>query len=101
MELIYECDPNKNTICSKTACSINGGPCKNTTDYKYAKQPVILEGIIKMTDELEKLTAKEDELLKLMWQYSLAVNKSYREILNKEIYEYQNTLDIIRSEQNE
>lgn len=36
----YTCDPSKNIQCAKTSCHINGGPCKCTTNLKYAKQPV-------------------------------------------------------------
>lgn len=33
---LYRCDPNKNTLCKKTACFINGGPCSHTTQESCA-----------------------------------------------------------------
>ena len=36
----FVCDPNKNTVCKKTNCHLNGGPCTHTTELDYAKQPV-------------------------------------------------------------
>lgn len=38
--LLYLCDPQKNKLCKKTSCYINGGPCKATKNLEYAKQPV-------------------------------------------------------------
>lgn len=38
--ILYKCDPNKNTACSKTKCFINGGPCNCTTKLLYAVQPL-------------------------------------------------------------
>lgn len=34
---LYVCDPKKNTVCRKTACHINGGPCSHTTNKQYKK----------------------------------------------------------------
>lgn len=36
----YYCDPKLNKKCKKTACFKNGGPCKCTTQIKYAKKPI-------------------------------------------------------------
>lgn len=36
----YVCDPEKNTVCKKTNCHLNGGPCTHTKFLEYAKQPV-------------------------------------------------------------
>lgn len=34
---LFECDPEKNKDCRKTACFINGGECHQTQHLKYAK----------------------------------------------------------------
>ena len=34
--LLYFCDPSKNTECKKTGCYENGGPCRHTTHAEYA-----------------------------------------------------------------
>lgn len=34
---IYMCDPEKNTVCEKTSCYINGGPCRRTRRAEFAK----------------------------------------------------------------
>ena len=36
MNLLYFCDPSKNTECRKTGCYLNGGPCRHTTHAEYA-----------------------------------------------------------------
>lgn len=36
MNLLYFCDPSKNTECRKTGCYENGGPCRHTTHAEYA-----------------------------------------------------------------
>lgn len=36
-QYLYVCDPKKNTVCRKTACHINGGPCSHTTNKQYKK----------------------------------------------------------------
>lgn len=36
----FVCDPDKNKLCHKTHCHINGGPCTSTTRLEFAKQPV-------------------------------------------------------------
>lgn len=33
----YLCDPEKYTACKKTACHINGGPCRMTVFEEFAK----------------------------------------------------------------
>ena len=35
---VYECDPDKNTECTKEACFINGGECSRTTKKEYARE---------------------------------------------------------------
>ena len=34
---IYMCDPEKNTVCEKTSCYINGGFCRRTRHQEFAK----------------------------------------------------------------
>ena len=34
----YECDPEKNTECTKEGCFINGGECSRTTKKEYARE---------------------------------------------------------------
>lgn len=34
----YECDPEKNKDCKKTACYINGGPCHHTKRPECKKE---------------------------------------------------------------
>lgn len=36
-DTLFECDPYKNTDCSKTGCYINGGECRHTRRLKYAR----------------------------------------------------------------
>lgn len=36
--IVYSCNPKKNIKCKKTGCYINGGCCKHTTKFKYAKK---------------------------------------------------------------
>lgn len=36
-KILYVCDPDKNPVCSKTGCYINGGPCRCTTNPIHAK----------------------------------------------------------------
>lgn len=35
---VYECDPEKNTECTKESCFINGGPCHMTTYEELKKE---------------------------------------------------------------
>ena len=34
---LYICDTDRNTECPKTACHLNGGPCKHTKNQKYMR----------------------------------------------------------------
>lgn len=36
MNVLYLCDPDKNTECKKTSCFRNGGPCFSTEDETFA-----------------------------------------------------------------
>ena len=51
MNVLYACDPEKNTACTKQACHINGGPCCSTRHLEYAKQPVTTCRIMLPVDE--------------------------------------------------
>lgn len=33
----YECDPNKNTLCRKSFCYVNGGECHRTSHKEFSK----------------------------------------------------------------
>lgn len=33
--MIYQCDPELNTECGKTACYLNGGPCEHTFHAEF------------------------------------------------------------------
>lgn len=33
---LYECDPELNTVCKKTGCYINGGPCFCTQQPEFS-----------------------------------------------------------------
>lgn len=35
-DLLYKCDPEKNTGCTKELCYAHGGPCELTTNKEYA-----------------------------------------------------------------
>lgn len=55
--LLYICDPEKNTGCSKTACHINDGPCEYTTHSEYARvgtMPIKTKHIKDILDEEDK-----------------------------------------------
>lgn len=36
MDVFYKCDPEKNYLCPKTSCFINGGPCFQTRTKEFA-----------------------------------------------------------------
>ncbi len=46
MENFYLCDPTLNTICNKSGCYINGGPCRLTYNpdkaYKLDNAPILI-----------------------------------------------------------
>lgn len=55
-QYLYVCDPKKNTVCRKTACHINGGPCSHTTNKQYKKA-----GTKRMpTDIIKRTEARKD-----------------------------------------
>lgn len=35
---LYPCDPEKNTLCKKTNCFMNGGECRRTTHEEYREE---------------------------------------------------------------
>lgn len=37
----YSCNINKNKQCPKRCCVCNGGECKRTLEYKYAKRNIV------------------------------------------------------------
>lgn len=37
-ERLYECDPDKNTECSKRFCHVHGGNCHQTYNKEFAKE---------------------------------------------------------------
>ena len=37
-DILYPCDPDKNTECKKTSCFINGGPCNSTVDERFKNE---------------------------------------------------------------
>lgn len=39
-KILYKCNPNKNIKCNKKSCYINGGECRYTTKFKYAKRNI-------------------------------------------------------------
>lgn len=51
MNVLYACDPEKNTACTKQSCHINGGPCCSTRHLEYAKQPVTTCRLMLPVDE--------------------------------------------------
>ena len=38
LEMLYECDPSKNTECQKRGCYIHGGECRHTHKIECARQ---------------------------------------------------------------
>ena len=36
-QMIYPCDPEKNTTCTKQSCFVNGGPCCHTTNPEFKR----------------------------------------------------------------
>lgn len=56
--ILYNCDPNKNTDCSKKSCYLNGGPCNKTKLIEYAKVPIDTAQMILDTD-LEDITEEK------------------------------------------
>lgn len=47
-QIIYPCDPEKNTTCTKQSCFVNGGPCYHTTNPEFKKT---IEGEKEKTDD--------------------------------------------------
>lgn len=43
---LYSCDPAKNIECSKTACFLNGGPCKHTTKEVYKMEAESIQELV-------------------------------------------------------
>lgn len=39
-ERLFICDPELNTVCTKRACYLNGGPCKYTHKIEFARKPI-------------------------------------------------------------
>lgn len=66
MKVYYVCDPDKNTVCRKTNCHLNGGPCIHTTKLDYAKQPVERVKLVIPMDKTDAvnlgvMSAEEDQ----------------------------------------
>lgn len=49
--VMYECDPLKHVNCSKKNCFINGGPCHQTKQLEFARQPVQKAHMVMPVDE--------------------------------------------------
>ena len=50
---VYSCNYKKNDTCNKSYCICNGGECKMTTQYKYAKK-TLLNYIKKIINNIKK-----------------------------------------------
>lgn len=48
---LYKCDPDKNTVCSKTMCHLYGGFCECTVHKEYAKE---LTPVYKLEEMMSK-----------------------------------------------
>lgn len=48
---LYACNPKKNVTCDKTNCYKNGGKCRLTHDFRYAK---VTNGVVKTVIPLDK-----------------------------------------------
>ena len=64
-DVLYTCDPEKNTACSKRMCFLNDGPCKATRDLTFAKQPVekvklLFQMSQEEADELKKVDEPDE-----------------------------------------
>jgi hypothetical protein len=58
--VLYECNPEKNEQCNKKSCSINGGPCHQTTNVMYAKDSTKATMVIPMSQEAFDELKNED-----------------------------------------
>lgn len=67
---LYECDPVKNTKCSKTMCHINGGFCECTVHKEYAK-------------ELTSMN-KLEEMLAMQFGFQRRLDPNFPRMTNKE-----------------
>lgn len=64
--ILYECDPDKNIACNRKNCAlrplISGmpGPCHQTTNINFAKQPLeTVKFVFPMSEEEFKALGKE------------------------------------------
>lgn len=58
--MLYKCDPEKNTVCAKTACGVE---CFMTTDEKYAKEDsctLFVDGQVISTTDFAIVIAEEN-----------------------------------------
>lgn len=51
MEVFYKCNPEKNYLCAKTNCFINGGPCSKTKNKEFTDAPDHVQLVMPMTQE--------------------------------------------------
>ncbi len=49
--ILIECDPEKNTLCDKKNCHINGGPCKYTRVAAFGKADGKMLMVLDATEE--------------------------------------------------
>lgn len=60
--MLFECDPEKNTKCTKEYCHLNGGPCRYTKYPAFLKEDGKLRFVLSMDEsDYEELIGEELE----------------------------------------
>lgn len=85
---LYECDPAKNTICSKTMCSANGGICECTSFKEFAKELTPVYKLESMLDAQRAFQVRLDpDFTNMTTQQRVAFIKEHSIHLNQEVNE--------------
>jgi len=85
---LYECDPAKHTVCSKTMCRINGGFCECTTLKEFAKELTPVYKLESMMDAQRAFQVRLDpKFNEMTTQQRVAFIKEHSIHLNQEINE--------------
>lgn len=87
-EHLFPCDPEKNTLCSKTYCHINGGFCECTVHKEFAKELTSVHKLERMMDlqhTFQKRLNPQFDVMSI--QERVAFIKEHSIHLNQEINE--------------
>ena len=82
---IYECDPSKNTLCTKTHCYLNGGDCHQTLNIDFRRDKSMLKEI--MDKQLELQTRLGTDFANLNEEERAKFMRDHRGYMEDEIAE--------------